>query len=66
VGGKLKPLPIGSTLDTDNGIFCWLPGAGFLGKFNLVFIEKDPNGELTRRNVTVNVGPEAALKKLKK
>jgi hypothetical protein len=66
VGGKLKPLPIGSTLDTDKGIFCWLPGAGFLGKFNLVFIEKDPNGELTRRNVTVNVGPEAALKKLKK
>jgi hypothetical protein len=66
VGGKLEPLPIGSTLDTNRGTFSWIPGAGFLGDYKLVFVEKAPNGEFTKRNVTITVGPKTALKKLKK
>jgi hypothetical protein len=29
IGDQLKSLPIGSTLDTKNGIFTWQPGPGF-------------------------------------
>lgn len=34
---SLFPLPIGSTLDTKNGIFYWSPGAGFIGEYSLNF-----------------------------
>ncbi|MCP4150458.1 MAG: hypothetical protein GY757_22110 [bacterium] len=37
VGKKLKPLPIGSTLDMKKGIFYWAPGPGFTGEFELLF-----------------------------
>lgn len=66
VKGQLQPLPIGSTLNTEKGTFSWLPAAGFLGEYKLVFIEKDPNGDFTRRNVTITVGPESVYKNIKK
>ncbi|HNX96215.1 MAG TPA: hypothetical protein PKK12_00905, partial [Candidatus Aminicenantes bacterium] len=37
VGTDLRPLPIGSRLDPDTGIFTWLPGPGFRGVFFLEF-----------------------------
>jgi hypothetical protein len=37
VKDKLKPLPIGSTLDAKKGIFYWIPGAGFVGDYTLEF-----------------------------
>ncbi|MCX6582080.1 MAG: Ig-like domain-containing protein [Candidatus Aminicenantes bacterium] len=58
VGGKYKPLPVGSTLDTDKGMFYWLPGPAFLGEFNLVFIMKNPDGTLSKKNVTIAVNPK--------
>ncbi|MCX6560648.1 MAG: hypothetical protein NTZ26_09035, partial [Candidatus Aminicenantes bacterium] len=41
VGDELRPLPIGSTLDSDAGVFSWLPGPGFLGDYRLVFIDHE-------------------------
>lgn len=53
VGGKLKPLPIGSTLDTKNGIFYWMPGPGFVGDYTFEFIGK---GKRTR--ITIKIFPK--------
>ena len=40
VGEQLRELPIGSTLDKENGIFYWQPGPGFIGEYRFVFINK--------------------------
>lgn len=37
ISGSLRDLPVGSSCDYKNGIFCWLPGPGFLGEFRLQF-----------------------------
>ena len=42
VGQDRQPLPIGSTLDPETGIFYWQTAAGFLGNFDLVFHTDDP------------------------
>jgi Leucine-rich repeat (LRR) protein len=39
VGDQFKPLPIGSTLDMEKGIFYWLPGPGFVGEYEFVFLK---------------------------
>lgn len=59
IGNKLRPLPIGSTLDTGKGIFYWQPGHGFLGEYRFVFVEKMQNGEMRRKNVIVNIMPKS-------
>jgi hypothetical protein len=48
VGGERRPIPIGATWDTANGIFYWQPAPGFLGRYRLVF----SNG---REQITVRV-----------
>jgi hypothetical protein len=58
MGDKLKQLPVGSTLDLKKGIFHWIPCPGFLGEFNLVFVEKEADGTLCRKNVTVTIVPQ--------
>ncbi len=58
VGDQLRELPIGSTLDKDRGVFYWQPGPGFVGEYRFVFIEKDNNGQLTRKNTLVNIEPK--------
>ncbi len=54
VGNRLRPLPIGSTLDRETGNFYWLPGPGFLGTFQLVFIDGDSG---KRQEVMVTIRP---------
>lgn len=61
VNDQLRPLPIGSTLDYQRGIFYWQPGLGFVGKYHFIFIEKKPNGELSRRNISVEILPKHSL-----
>jgi hypothetical protein len=56
-GNRLGPLPIGSTLDERKGIFYWHPGAGFLGRFNLVFVETKPDGEMNKKNIIIEILP---------
>ncbi|MDQ1350160.1 MAG: hypothetical protein QG657_461 [Acidobacteriota bacterium] len=48
----LKTLPIGSTLDRERGIFYWLPGPGFIGKYELTFVDRRTNG-LRKVNITI-------------
>jgi hypothetical protein len=57
IGNYLMPLPVGSTLDKEKGIFYWLPGPGFMGSYQLVFIEEKPNGEMTKKFVNVKIAP---------
>jgi hypothetical protein len=51
-GDQLRPLPIGSTLDAARGIFYWSPGVGFVGNYQLVFVDKLRN-QLRRINIQI-------------
>ena len=51
VGEEWRPLPIGSTLDKKLGLFAWLPGPGFSGDYDLLFLSD--RGELIRVVVRV-------------
>ena len=52
VGEKLKPLPTGSTLDTKNNVFYWMPGPGFLGDYTFEF-----TGKAKRSRITIKISP---------
>jgi hypothetical protein len=55
-GNRLDPLPIGSTLDTKNRKFYWLPGPGFVRAYRLVFIFKEIGQPAkTMKYITVNI-----------
>lgn len=55
VGDGLRKLPIGSTLNKEKGVFYWIPGPGFLGEYNLVFID---SRNQTKKNVKVVIVPK--------
>jgi hypothetical protein len=55
---RLNPLPVGSTLDMENGIFYWQPGPGFMGQYTLVFVIEAPGGNYYKRRVTITVEPK--------
>jgi len=57
VGDELRPLPIGSTIDTRSGVFYWWPGAGFIGEYRFVFIRTEETGEQTRTDIIVTILP---------
>ena len=57
VNNRLEPLPVGSTLDTKRGIYYWQPGPGFLGEYQFVFIEKEQNKDISRKNIVVKIAP---------
>jgi hypothetical protein len=58
INDRLNPLPIGSTLDTKNGVFFWHPGPGFLGRYNLVFVIESPGGQSYKKPVTITIEPK--------
>jgi hypothetical protein len=58
VGPQLRPLPIGSTLDTDRGVFYWQPGPGFVGQYRWVFIKNTINNKRNRRDIIVKILPK--------
>jgi hypothetical protein len=51
VGGERRPLPIGSHFDVENGILTWMPGPGFLGKYEFIF----PGSGIDR--ITIEIKP---------
>jgi len=57
VGEELRPLPVGSTLDSSRGVFYWQPGPGFTGRYSLVFILKTPDGQTIRKNIEIDMKP---------
>lgn len=58
VADGLKPLPVGSTLDRERGIFYWFPAAGFIGQYRLVFIKEDGLGVMTRIEIRITITPK--------
>jgi phosphodiesterase/alkaline phosphatase D-like protein len=58
VYGELRSLPIGSTLDHKTGRFSWTPGPGFVGKYMLVFVMKDPGGQYYKNTVEITIEPK--------
>jgi hypothetical protein len=56
-GDRLQPLPIGSTMDIARGIFYWQPGAGFVGRYRFVFVEKAADDRMTKKYVKVVIHP---------
>jgi hypothetical protein len=53
--GKLNKLPIGSTMDSENGIFYWSTPQGFMGRFPMVFVKTDAKGNQTRSTIILEV-----------
>jgi hypothetical protein len=54
VGDQLRDLPVGSTLDRQNGQFYWQPPVPYFGAFDLVFVSQN-DGNLSRTNLTVTI-----------
>jgi hypothetical protein len=50
---RYGPLPWGSFLDRETGIFYWQPGPGYVGRYRLIFIAADDSGKQTRKDVEV-------------
>lgn len=57
VGGRLRALPIGSTLDTARGVFYWHPGPGFLGEYFFTFAVTARDGAVKRKDLRVVIRP---------
>ncbi len=55
VGDELRPLPAGSTLNPVNSTFSWMPGPGFLGRYDLVFVGQSAEGFPVKRRVAVRI-----------
>ena len=60
VGEELRPLPVGSTLDREKGIFYWQPGPGFYGDYEFVFL-KTENDEVKKIKLKVNIRSSTTL-----
>jgi len=50
VGAELLPLPIGSSFDSEAGVFAWIPGPGFLGDYRLAILDN-----LTRNRISLTI-----------
>ena len=68
VAGGLAPLPIGSALNS-TGVFTWMPGVGFVGTYDLVFVQWAGGRAVTRQDVRIvlnakgsgRVGPQTVI-----
>lgn len=52
-GNDIRPLPVGSQLDSQSGIFTWLPGPGFHGTFEFEFLARSADGTVKRQRIKV-------------
>jgi hypothetical protein len=60
IKGQLKSLPVGSTLDSANGIFYWQPGPGFIGEYQFKFIAvnaTEVGGKAIEKTVKIKILP---------
>jgi hypothetical protein len=57
-GGRMRPLPVGSSLDAAKGVFKWEPGPGFIGRYRFVFLRTTPDGSKSRIHVSVTIAPK--------
>jgi hypothetical protein len=63
VGNQLRPLPIGSFLDSMRGVFSWQLGPGFIGEYNFVFMSQDRSGIKNKKNIRVRILPALQMKR---
>ena len=59
VGGRLRPLPIGSHLAGSS--FTWQPGPGFLGSYDLVFVRERDGAAVARQELRIEIHPQGSL-----
>ncbi len=57
VGNQRRPLPIGSMLDMERGIFYWQPGPGFVGCYDFVFIQSQEDKGI-KKKIKINIIPK--------
>jgi hypothetical protein len=57
--GGLWPLPIGSHLEPSTGVFTWQPSAGFVGRYQFVFVRD--SAPAARREIEVVLLPKGTL-----
>ena len=57
VGDGLAPLPIGSNLNPSTGAFTWMPGVGFVGTYDLVFVRQEAGRAIARQDVRIVLNP---------
>jgi hypothetical protein len=55
---NISYIPIGAAFDRERGIFSWQPGPGYLGDYELVFIEKIGD-EIKRKLIIVRIKPQS-------
>lgn len=59
VGNQIRPLPIGSTLDSKTGKFYWLASPAFLGEYRFVFTFIEKGSALKKqKHLIVNIVPK--------
>jgi hypothetical protein len=58
-GNQTRPLPPGSTLDCEKGIFYWMPSTGFAGDYLFDFIGVESfTGKMFRKRITISIEPK--------
>ena len=58
MGDQIRPLPIGSTLDSKTGKFYWLAGPAFLGEYRFVFTFIEKGSETKKqKHLILNIVP---------
>ncbi len=55
---NVTPLPVGATLDSENGVFYWNPGPGFVGEYRLKFTSGKAAKGKTVTEVVVFITPK--------
>jgi len=60
ISSQLRPLPIGSTMDMERGIFYWQPGPGFVGGYDFVFIRSQEGKEVIKK-IKINIIPKCKV-----
>jgi hypothetical protein len=61
VGTGWRALPLGSSLDSQTGLFSWEPAAGFVGSYDLAFLATAADGTTLIASVRVVIGPSVRL-----
>lgn len=56
----LGPLPTGSALDPVTGAFTWMPGVGFSGAYDFVFVQPGMAEAASRRDVRIVLNPKGS------
>jgi len=57
LGDESRPLPVGSTLDGESGIFYWQVGPGLSGNFLLEFIGEQEGIPVKKKKIMVKIKP---------